>query len=81
MFQLKKKIAEIFQKLNCKVFIPISELGSVMHICEDDLVCKANNEKIPYFNAPVFLENKQQVGKVDEIMGPITEYVSFSHLF
>lgn len=31
---------------------------------------------IPYFNAGIFLENKQQIGKVDEIFGPIKEYVS-----
>ena len=46
--------------------------------CEDDLVCKCTNEKIPYFNAPVYLENKEQIGKVDEIFGPIKEFVSLS---
>jgi len=30
---------------------------------------------VPYFNAGVFLENKQQVGKVDEILGPMKQYV------
>ena len=40
-------------------------------------MCKCTNEKIPYFNAPVFLENKQQIGKVDEIFGPIRDFVSF----
>ena len=30
---------------------------------------------IPYFNAGIFLENKQQVGKVDEILGPMKQYV------
>lgn len=29
--------------------------------------------KIPYFNAPIYLENKTQIGKVDEILGPINE--------
>ena len=28
---------------------------------------------IPYFNAPIYLENKTQIGKVDEILGPINE--------
>ena len=28
-------------------------------------------EKVPQFNAPIFLENKEQIGKVDEIFGPI----------
>jgi rRNA processing protein Gar1 len=48
------------------------------YTCEDDLVCRNTNEKIPYFNAPVYLENKQQIGKVDEIFGSITESVSFN---
>lgn len=47
------------------------------HPCEDDLVCKATNEKVPYFNAPIFLDNKQQVGKVDEIFGAVRDFVSF----
>lgn len=29
--------------------------------------------KIPYFNAPIYLENKQQIGKVDEILGPMNQ--------
>jgi H/ACA ribonucleoprotein complex subunit 1 len=37
------------------------------------MVCKSTNTKIPYFNAPIFLENKTQIGKVDEILGPINE--------
>lgn len=27
--------------------------------------------QIPYFNAPIYLENKTQVGKVEEVFGPI----------
>lgn len=55
----------------------VVELGMYVHPSEDDLVCKCTNEKIPYFNAPLFLENKQQIGKVDEIFGPIRDFVSF----
>ena len=32
--------------------------------------------QIPYFNAPMFLENKTQIGKVEEILGPINNVVS-----
>ena len=32
--------------------------------------------QIPYFNAPIFLENKTQIGKVDEILGQINSVVS-----
>ena len=29
--------------------------------------------KVPYFNAPIYLQNKTQIGKIDEILGPINE--------
>lgn len=48
-------------------------LGTFMHASEGDMFCKSTNEKIPHFNAPVFMENKTQIGKVDEILGPINE--------
>lgn len=32
--------------------------------------------QVPYFNAPIFLENKTQIGKVEEILGPINGAVS-----
>ena len=52
-----------------------SEVGSFVHPCEEDLVCKGSIEKVPYFNAPIYLENKSQIGKVDEIFGPMHSYV------
>lgn len=30
-------------------------------------------DKVPYFNAGVYLENKKKIGKVDEILGKINE--------
>ncbi|CAP97670.1 Pc22g03820 [Penicillium rubens Wisconsin 54-1255] len=51
----------------------VLELGSVMHSCEGEMVCESVNPKIPYFNAPIYLENKTQIGKVDEILGPINQ--------
>lgn len=55
-----------------------SALGEFMHPCEDDIVCKCTTEenKVPYFNAPVYLENKEQIGKVDEIFGQLRDFVS-----
>ena len=53
------------------------EIGEYVHPCQDDMVVKGTNDKIPYFNAPIFLQNKEQIGKVDEIFGHLTEYVSF----
>ena len=36
-------------------------LGNFSHVCQEDLVVKSSIEDVPYFNAPVYLENKQQV--------------------
>ena len=64
----------------CNQFDFCLEIGHYLHPCEADLVVRCTKEEnVPYFNAPIFLENKQQVGKVDEIFGPITEFISFSH--
>ncbi|KAK4014639.1 probable H/ACA ribonucleoprotein complex subunit 1 [Daphnia magna] len=52
----------------------VKELGFFSHPCQDDLVCRCTLDDVPYFNAPIYLENKQQIGKVDEIFGSIKEY-------
>ncbi|KAL1261916.1 hypothetical protein QQF64_007181 [Cirrhinus molitorella] len=51
-------------------------LGEFVHPCEDDIVCKCltQDSKVPYFNAPVYLENKEQIGKVDEIFGQLRDF-------
>jgi len=41
-------------------------MGSFMHACEGDMLYESTNTKIPYFNAPIYLENKV----------PILEYFS-----
>lgn len=51
----------------------VEEMGLFVRPCEGDLVCKSSHEKIPYFNAPIYLENKQQIGKVDDIFGSLTD--------
>ncbi|KAI9012853.1 H/ACA ribonucleoprotein complex, subunit Gar1/Naf1 [Gaertneriomyces semiglobifer] len=53
----------------------VVEMGAFLHPCEGELVCLRvpSQSKIPYFNAPIYLENKSQIGKVDEILGPLNE--------
>ncbi|KAF8422170.1 H/ACA ribonucleoprotein complex, subunit Gar1/Naf1 [Boletus edulis BED1] len=52
----------------------VLEIGSFMHAVEDEMLCASLvSDKVPYFNAPVYLQNKSVVGKVDEILGPINE--------
>ncbi|MES1919572.1 H/ACA snoRNP pseudouridylase subunit [Bonamia ostreae] len=48
---------------------PKIQLGTVVHDCEGSLVCKLTNEKVPYFNAPVYMDKKSLVGKVDDVFG------------
>ena len=35
---------------------------------------------MPYFNAPIFLQNKTQIGKIEEIFGCINDGVSLARL-
>jgi H/ACA ribonucleoprotein complex subunit 1 len=48
-------------------------MGTFMHACEGEMVCTSTNAKVPKFNAPIYLENKTSVGKVDEILGPVND--------
>jgi hypothetical protein len=34
------------------------EMGQFMHAAEGDMLYESTNTKIPYFNAPIYLENK-----------------------
>ncbi|EPS97369.1 hypothetical protein FOMPIDRAFT_1166697 [Fomitopsis schrenkii] len=56
----------------------VLEMGSFLHAVEDEMLCQSlMPDKVPYFNAPIYLANKSVIGKVDEILGPINE-VHFS---
>merc|ERR1711939_986961 len=46
----------------------VFELGTFLHASEGEMVCESVNPKIPYFNAPIYLENKTSIGKVDEVV-------------
>lgn len=48
-------------------------MGEFQHAVEGEMLCRSSNVKVPYFNAPIYLENKTPIGKVDEILGPINE--------
>jgi len=51
----------------------VVEVSTFLHGCEGEAVTRLTNEKVPYFNAPIYLQNKTQIGKVEEIFGPINE--------
>lgn len=49
-------------------------MGSFVHAVEDEMLCQSlMPDKVPYFNAPIYLQNKAVIGRVDEILGPINE--------
>jgi len=51
-----------------------TEMGTFVHAVEDEMFCSSLlPDKVPYFNAPIYLQNKSVIGKVDEILGPINE--------
>uniref|UniRef100_A0A0N4Z6S7 H/ACA ribonucleoprotein complex subunit n=1 Tax=Parastrongyloides trichosuri TaxID=131310 RepID=A0A0N4Z6S7_PARTI len=48
----------------------VEVVGSVTHTVDENTICVSNTSgKIPYFNAVIYNENIQQLGKVDEIYG------------
>ncbi|KAL8440476.1 hypothetical protein Efla_007123 [Eimeria flavescens] len=50
------------------------EAGEVLHEVESQLLVRGVLQQlVPYFNGRIFLENKEEIGKVDEILGPINE--------
>ncbi|KAJ4501693.1 Gar1/Naf1 RNA binding region-domain-containing protein [Lentinula lateritia] len=52
----------------------VLEMGSFVHAVESEMLCSSTiADKVPYFNAPIYLQNKSVIGKVDEILGPINE--------
>lgn len=53
----------------------VEKVGITMHECEDQLIVKCVHTRVPQFNARIFLNNKEEIGKLDEIFGPINEYM------
>ncbi|KAA6393499.1 MAG: putative H/ACA ribonucleoprotein complex subunit 1 [Streblomastix strix] len=49
------------------------EMGEFTHSCEGDLVCKVTNGRVPFTNGFIFNSSKAQIGKVDEVLGPLNE--------
>ncbi|KAF4533251.1 hypothetical protein B566_EDAN005167, partial [Ephemera danica] len=52
----------------------VVEFGVFSHCCMEDIIVRSTNENVPYFNAPVYLEDKTQIGKIDEIFGHVRDH-------
>jgi H/ACA ribonucleoprotein complex subunit 1 len=54
----------------------LTEVGEVMHGSEENqLLCKATASRVPWYSKMVYLENKAEVGTVDEVLGPVSDFV------
>ena len=58
----------------------VVEVGAFLHVADKDKgLAKSSVDMIPFFNAPLYLENKQKIGRIDDIMGLVSEvYFSFA---
>lgn len=51
-------------------------MGTYSHSCKEQMVCKSTQKhQVPKFNRRIFLQNKTEVGSVDEILGPVDSFV------
>ena len=63
-----------------RVRLGTPEFAEFQHAAEDKLVVKCLDDKtVPKFNAHLYTQNKTQVGRVDEIFGPVNDVVSIVH--
>lgn len=63
-----------YRTVEDRILTGFVEVGAFLHPVESEMLCSLSMPtKVPYFNAPIYLENKTQIGKVDEILGPINE--------
>lgn len=46
-------------------------MGKFLHACEGEMVCESINPKIPYFNAPIYLENKVRDQLLQDLSGSV----------
>ena len=49
---------QVYGTCSSTSFPNILEMGAFLHASEGDMLYESTNSKIPYFNAPIFLENK-----------------------
>ena len=60
----------------------VCEVGKVMHPVEEFVLVKNElKDKVPIFGRPVYLDGKKKIGLIDDVLGPINEFVNFFHNF
>ena len=43
------------------------------HACEGMLICYITNDQVPLLMRSIYLENKNKIGKVDDVFGPMSK--------
>jgi H/ACA ribonucleoprotein complex subunit 1 len=52
------------------------EVGEVIHSSEgNQLLCKCTVGQVPWFSKSVYLESRAEIGTVDEVLGPVSDFV------
>ena len=55
----------------------VCEVGSVMHSVEELVLVKSElKDKVPIFGRPVYINDKKKIGLIDDVLGPINDWVS-----
>ena len=55
----------------------VCEVGVVMHPVEEYILVKNElKDKVPIFGRPVYINDKKKIGMIDDVLGPINEFVS-----
>lgn len=54
----------------------VCEVGTVMHPVEEYILVQNQlKDKVPIFGRPVYINNKKKIGLIDDVLGPINEFV------
>ena len=57
----------------------VVQVGRVMHPVENYILVKNElKDKVPIFGRPVYIKEKKKIGLIDDVLGPINEFVSKS---
>ena len=52
-------------------------VGTVMHPVENYILVKNElKDKVPIFSRPVYIKENKKIGMIDDVLGPINEFVS-----
>ena len=54
----------------------VCEVGTVMHPVEEYILVQNKlKDKVPIFGRPVYIKNKKKIGLIDDVLGPINDFV------